>query len=183
MLALGFGYIGYFTFGVDVQANMFLNFSPTDPIINIGRLALAISLILTIPTAFYPAREALQMMLGFDSRQHRTSNAQHMIITFLLFAVMVSLGITVRSLGMVYGVVGGVTATMLNYMMPGLAYLRAFAGRRWTKAENEESSQALLSAEGDDEHSPSLLLEIMAAGLLIIGAFVMVVSIYGAVRT
>ncbi|KAJ2958620.1 hypothetical protein NQZ79_g5797 [Umbelopsis isabellina] len=183
MLALGFGYIGYFTFGVDVQANMFLNFSPTDPIINIGRLALAVSLILTIPTAFYPAREALQMMLGFDSRQHRTSNAQHMIITVLLFTLMVSLGITVRSLGKVYGIVGGVTATMLNYMMPGLAYLRAFAGRRWTKAENEESSQALLSAEEDDEHAPSLFLEAMAAGLLIVGAFVMVVSIYGAVRT
>jgi amino acid permease len=183
MLALGFGFIGYFTFGVDVQANMFLNFSPTDPIINIGRLALAVSLILTIPTAFYPAREALQMMLGFDSRQHRTSNVQHMIITVLLFTVMVLLGITVRSLGKVYGIVGGVTATMLNYMMPGLAYLRAFARRRWTKAENEESSQALLSAEGDDEHAPSLFLEIMAVGLLIIGAFVMVVSVYGAVRT
>jgi amino acid permease len=180
-LALGFGYIGYFTFGEDVQANMFLNFSPTDPIINIGRLALAISLILTIPTAFYPAREALQMMLGFDSRQHRPSNVQHLVITFVLFSVMVILGIKIHSLGKVYGIVGGVTATMLNYMMPGCAYLRAFAFKRWTKADNEESSQALLQAQESDV-KPSLFLEIVAVGLLVVGSFVMVVSVYGVLR-
>ncbi|CAO3696948.1 unnamed protein product [Umbelopsis ramanniana] len=181
ILALGFGYIGYFTFGVDVQANMFLNFSPTDPIINIGRFALAISLILTIPTAFYPAREALQMMLGFDSRQRRPTNFQHLLLTFSLFAVMVTLGMNVRSLGKVYGIVGGVTATMLNYMMPGCAYLRAFAFKRWTKADSEESSQALLQND-EDEVGHSLFLEIVAIGLLIVGAFVMVVSIYCVLR-
>jgi amino acid permease len=160
---------------------MFLNFSPTDPIINIGRLALAISLILTIPTAFYPAREALQMMLGFDSRQHRPSNVQHLVITFVLFSVMVILGIKIHSLGKVYGIVGGVTATMLNYMMPGCAYLRAFAFKRWTKADNEESSQALLQAQERDV-KPSLFLEIVAVGLLVVGSFVMVVSVYGVLR-
>lgn len=181
VLALGFGYIGYFTFGVDVQANMFLNFSPTDPIINIGRFALAISLVLTIPTAFYPAREALQMMLGFDSRRQRPTNLQHLILTFSLFAVMVALGMNIRSLGKVYGIVGGVTATMLNYMMPGCAYLRAFAFKRWTKADSEESTQALLQSD-EDEAGHSLFLEIVAIGLLIVGAFVMVVSVYCVVR-
>ncbi|KAH8556713.1 transmembrane amino acid transporter protein-domain-containing protein [Umbelopsis sp. PMI_123] len=181
ILALGFGYIGYFTFGVDVQANMFLNFSPTDPVINFGRLALAISLILTIPTAFYPAREALQMMLGFDSRQSRPNSLQHILITFLLFAVMVTLGIKIHSLGKVYGVVGGVTATLLNYMMPGCAYLRAFAFQRWTKADSEESTQALLE-HNDDDIGHSLFLEIIAIGLLVVGSFVMVVSVYCVLR-
>lgn len=94
---------------------------------------------------------------------------------------MVTLGMNVRSLGKVYGIVGGVTATMLNYMMPGCAYLRAFAFKRWTKADSEESSQALLQND-EDEVGHNLFLEIVAVGLLIVGAFVMVVSVYCVLR-
>lgn len=47
--SISFAAIGYLCFGQDVSSNIFSNFPADDPIINIGRLALGISMILTVP--------------------------------------------------------------------------------------------------------------------------------------
>jgi sodium-coupled neutral amino acid transporter 11 len=48
-VSIAFAMIGYLSFGSDVQPNLFLNFPPDDPLVNIGRFALGFSMVLTIP--------------------------------------------------------------------------------------------------------------------------------------
>lgn len=49
VISMTFAIIGYICFGSDVKSNLFMNFATDDPIVNIGRFALGISMILTIP--------------------------------------------------------------------------------------------------------------------------------------
>lgn len=49
VISMVFAVTGFFVFGYEVKSNVFLNFATDDIIINIGRLALGISMILTIP--------------------------------------------------------------------------------------------------------------------------------------
>jgi sodium-coupled neutral amino acid transporter 11 len=49
IVSISFAAIGYLSFGVDVQPNLFLNFPPDDLVVNIARFALGFSMILTIP--------------------------------------------------------------------------------------------------------------------------------------
>jgi sodium-coupled neutral amino acid transporter 11 len=49
LTSMTFAVIGYLSFGKDVQPNLFLNFPDDDALINVGRLALGISMVLTVP--------------------------------------------------------------------------------------------------------------------------------------
>jgi sodium-coupled neutral amino acid transporter 11 len=49
IISMTFAIVGYMCFGSNVQSNLFMNFASDDPIVNIGRFALSISMILTIP--------------------------------------------------------------------------------------------------------------------------------------
>ncbi|KAG0189131.1 Amino acid permease-like protein [Apophysomyces sp. BC1034] len=118
-----FGIIGYLCFGSDVKSNLFLNFPADDPVVNLGRLALACSMILGIPTAFFPTREAVQKSLGFETSTTQPTTWQHYSVTVILFYILVVLGITIRDLGSVYRVAGGISATALAFILPGIAYL------------------------------------------------------------
>ncbi|ORY94548.1 transmembrane amino acid transporter protein-domain-containing protein [Syncephalastrum racemosum] len=122
-VSMVFGLVGYLCFGDKVQPNLFLNFAPNDAVINIGRFALGFSMILSIPMGFYPAREAVQKLLHFETAERHPTRIQHYVVTVILFAVLTYIGITVRSLGKVYALIGGFSATSLAYIFPAGAYL------------------------------------------------------------
>lgn len=48
-ISISFAVVGYLSFGVDANANIFSNFPVDDHVINVGRLALGVSMILTVP--------------------------------------------------------------------------------------------------------------------------------------
>lgn len=48
-ISMMFAIIGYLSFGKDVQSNIFSNFPVDDNVINVGRLALGLSMVLTVP--------------------------------------------------------------------------------------------------------------------------------------
>lgn len=123
VISMTFAIIGYLCFGDKVNSNLFNNFAADDPIVNIGRFALSISMILTIPMGIFPTREAIQKSLGFETAHKQPTNTQHYAVTIILFAVILSLSIAVRSLGTVYSLVGGFSATTLAYILPAAAYL------------------------------------------------------------
>ncbi|KAI8997506.1 transmembrane amino acid transporter protein-domain-containing protein [Pilobolus umbonatus] len=123
IISMTFAVIGYMCFGHNVQSNLFNNFSNDDPIINIGRFALSVSMILTIPTAIFPTREAIQKSLGFETSTKQPSDVQHYLVTVLLFAFTITTSICVTSLGTVYSLVGGFSATTLAYILPAISYL------------------------------------------------------------
>lgn len=142
-VSMVFGLVGYLCFGDKVEPNLFLNFAPNDAIINVGRFALGFSMILSIPyvlfyiystmfnaciftfyrMGFYPAREAVQKLLHFETAERHPTRIQHYVVTVILFAALTYIGITVRSLGKVYALIGGFSATSLAYIFPAGAYL------------------------------------------------------------
>lgn len=48
-ISISFAAIGYLSFGQDVSSNIFSNFPADDNVINVGRLALGVSMVLTVP--------------------------------------------------------------------------------------------------------------------------------------
>lgn len=132
-ISISFAAIGYLCFGNNVQSNLFMNFASDDPIVNIGRFALSISMILTIPMGIFPTREAVQKSLGFETATKQPTNTQHYAVTLLVFTIVLSMGIAVRSLGTVYALVGGFSATTLANIIPSCAYI-------FTRKEGYEKS-------------------------------------------
>lgn len=72
---------------------------------------------------FYPTREAVQKLLGFETATRQPNKIQHYAVTVVLFVIITALGITVRSLGKVYALIGGFAATFLAYILPAAACL------------------------------------------------------------
>ncbi|KAL9555031.1 hypothetical protein MBANPS3_002541 [Mucor bainieri] len=123
LISMTFAVTGYLCFGTNVQSNLFMNFASDDPLINVGRFALSVSMILTIPMGIFPTREAIQKSLGFETASKQPTNTQHYTVTIVLFAVILGLSVAVRSLGTVYSIVGGFSATTLAYILPAASYL------------------------------------------------------------
>lgn len=48
-ISISFAAIGYLSFGKDVNSNVFSNFPSDDNVINVGRFALGLSMVLTVP--------------------------------------------------------------------------------------------------------------------------------------
>ncbi|KAI8991737.1 transmembrane amino acid transporter protein-domain-containing protein [Mycotypha africana] len=125
-ISMSFAAIGYLSFGQDVNSNVFSNFPEDDHIINIGRLALGLSMVLTVPMAFYPARDAVQKTIGFETKDCQPNALQHYGVTAILFLIFLVLGVQIHSLGKVYSVVGGIASSFLAYIIPGSAYIAVF---------------------------------------------------------
>ncbi|KAG2210255.1 hypothetical protein INT47_003240 [Mucor saturninus] len=190
-VSISFAVIGYLSFGQDVEPNLFLNFPAEDYVVNIGRFALGFSMILTIPMGFYPTREAVQKLLGFETATRQPSQMQHYLVTIGLFIIITVLGISVRSLGKVYALIGGFAATFLAYILPAFACL---VTRRYP-AVTDDVKQPLLADDGNEHRTPSSLvsqedpsvppfglLDWSALVLMIWGTVVMVFATSGAFK-
>ncbi|CAO3614807.1 unnamed protein product [Cunninghamella blakesleeana] len=126
VISISFAVVGYLSFGVESNSNIFSNFDIDDPVINIGRFSLGVSMILTVPMAFYPARDALQKAIGLESSTRQPSNVEHYTLTVILFIFFLIFGVKLNSLGKVYSIVGGIASSFLAYIIPGYAYLTIF---------------------------------------------------------
>ncbi|KAG0342269.1 hypothetical protein BG004_005707 [Podila humilis] len=123
-----FAIIGFICFGDDVAPNIFNSFPLTDDLINYGRGLLGVSMFLTFPQAFYPARAALHKVLGHEDAYTLPSDSEHFFTTLGLFLPILICGIFVADLGVLYQLIGGFCSTFLAYIIPGLCYFFVF----WT---------------------------------------------------
>ncbi|KAI9022200.1 transmembrane amino acid transporter protein-domain-containing protein [Phycomyces nitens] len=190
IICILFASIGYLSFGMDVNPNIFANFPADDNIINIGRLALGVSMILTVPMAFYPARDAVQKTLGFESATRQPTFLQHHIVTFVMFAIFLGLGINVHSLGKVYALVGGIASSFLAYIIPGTSYiiifrpewLKPFYKKESVDDHIDELSPLIESETIKESAAPTWWLDISSVVLVLFGSVVMTVTAVGAFR-
>jgi sodium-coupled neutral amino acid transporter 11 len=148
--------------------------------------------------AFYPTREAVQKLLGFETATRQPNSMQHYSVTVVLFIVITVLGITVRSLGKLYALVGGFAATFLAYILPAMACL---VTRRYSvtapvkqiideatvktplihnssssSSEDSASDNSIINSEGIPKFG---LLDVSAVILLIWGVVVMIFATGG----
>jgi sodium-coupled neutral amino acid transporter 11 len=76
--------------------------------------------------AFYPARDAIQKTIGFETADRQPSSMQHYSVTVILFTIFLIFGMQIHSLGKVYSIVGGIASSFLAYIIPGFAYIAVF---------------------------------------------------------
>ncbi|KAI8332857.1 transmembrane amino acid transporter protein-domain-containing protein [Chlamydoabsidia padenii] len=189
-ISISFAIVGYLSFGVDADANIFSCFPMDDHVINIGRLALGLSMILTVPMAFYPARDAIQKTLGLETVHKQPSNFQHYSMTVILFTMFLAIGVNIRSLGKVYSVVGGIASSFLAYIIPGYSYLKIFHPFTTTAVKNHTSELEPLVKPStmqqedmtQEDLSVSWMLSVNSTALMLFGSMVMTLTAIGAFK-
>ena len=119
---------------------------------------------------FYPTREAVQKILGFETATRQPNDFQHYAVTIGLFIVITVLGITVRSLGKVYALIGGFAATFLAYILPAIACLvtrRCPAVVGYSTVEANDNTKAPLLSGRSPSTSSSEDIEVITAPIIL----------------
>ncbi|KAJ1957774.1 hypothetical protein EC988_000661, partial [Linderina pennispora] len=124
-ISMAFAVTGFLAFGSSAQANVLMNFPDTDNWVNFGRLLFAVTMVLTTPMAFYPVRDTLTEILKIDPERHAVSTVYESTCTVVVFAMCTAVAIVCRDLGLAYELIGSLTASVINFVLPGLVYLCA----------------------------------------------------------
>ncbi|XP_072193782.1 solute carrier family 38 member 6 isoform X2 [Excalfactoria chinensis] len=115
---------GYLTFYDQVDSELLRGYSrylPHDTVIMTVKLAILLSVLLTVPLIHFPARKAV-LMVFFSHLP--TSWICHILVTLVLNAIIVLFAMYVPDIKNVFGVVGSTTSTCLLFVYPGLFYLK-----------------------------------------------------------
>ena len=115
---------GYFTFGENVQSELWLSYNeavPGDPLVTAVRFGFCISILCTVPLILFPMRKALTELL-FAGRPF--SWARHLALTAALLAAKTGLAIALPGIHVVFAVVGATSSVMLVFVLPATIYLR-----------------------------------------------------------
>uniref|UniRef100_A0A8C7XH33 Solute carrier family 38 member 6 n=1 Tax=Oryzias sinensis TaxID=183150 RepID=A0A8C7XH33_9TELE len=115
---------GYLTFYNHVGTELLLAYNsylPRDILVLTVRLAILISVLLTVPLIHFPARKAVISLLYGDQE---FSWLIHVILTVILLSVVLLLAIFVPDISSVFGVVGSTTSSCLLFVFPGIFYLK-----------------------------------------------------------
>ncbi|ORX74524.1 hypothetical protein DL89DRAFT_264377 [Linderina pennispora] len=123
VICCSFAVIGLMSFGSGVQANIFQNFPQNDPYVNVARLLFCLTLVLTFPLTFYPARDTLTHMLHIDQPQLARLSTREMVCSLTLFGLVIAAATQCTDLGMAYELVGAATATVIGFVFPSLIFL------------------------------------------------------------
>ncbi|KAK7904372.1 hypothetical protein WMY93_016979 [Mugilogobius chulae] len=120
---------GYLTFYAHVDSELLQGYDvylPRDVVVMTVRLAILLSVLLTVPLIHFPARKAAILLL-FGSRPF--SWWIHSLTTVCILAVVLVLAIFVPDIRNVFGVVGSTTSSCLLFVFPGLFYLKISSQR------------------------------------------------------
>ncbi|KAJ1796437.1 hypothetical protein LPJ59_003748 [Coemansia sp. RSA 2399] len=124
-LSTAFALVGYLSFGSKAGANILANFPDSDNYINFGRLLFTFSVILTTPMCFYPVRDTVTEILKIDPSRHNVSRVWESLCTIVLFALCVTAAAICTDLGLAYELIGSLTCSIINFLLPALIYLWA----------------------------------------------------------
>ncbi|XP_028251956.1 putative sodium-coupled neutral amino acid transporter 6 isoform X2 [Parambassis ranga] len=115
---------GYLTFYTHVNSELLLGYDavmPRDIMVMIVRLAILLSVLLTVPLIHFPARKAVILML-FGGRAF--SWLIHISTTVCILMLVLLLAIFVPDIRNVFGIVGSTTSSCLLFVFPGIFYLK-----------------------------------------------------------
>ncbi|KAJ2783383.1 hypothetical protein H4R18_001750 [Coemansia javaensis] len=124
-ISAAFAIVGYLSFGSEARPNILDNFPESDGAINLARLLFAVSLMLTAPMGFYPIRDTATEMLKIDPTRHGVGRAWESACTVVLFAVCAGAAARFTDLGLAYELIGALSSSVVNFVLPALAYLWA----------------------------------------------------------
>uniref|UniRef100_A0A8D3BW54 Solute carrier family 38 member 6 n=1 Tax=Scophthalmus maximus TaxID=52904 RepID=A0A8D3BW54_SCOMX len=115
---------GYLTFFANVKSELLIGYDaymPRDIMVMTVRLAILLSVLLTVPLIHFPARKALILLLCGG---RPFSWLIHIIATMSILGVVLMLAIFVPDIRNVFGVIGSTTSSSLLFIFPGIFYLK-----------------------------------------------------------
>uniref|UniRef100_A0A3Q3WTZ2 Amino acid transporter transmembrane domain-containing protein n=1 Tax=Mola mola TaxID=94237 RepID=A0A3Q3WTZ2_MOLML len=115
---------GYLTFYAHVDSELLHGYGvylPRDIMVITVRLAILLSVLLTVPLIHFPARKAAILLL-FGRRPF--SWLIHVLATLTILGVVLLMAIFVPDIRNVFGVVGSTTSSSLLFVFPGIFYLK-----------------------------------------------------------
>jgi len=134
--------IGFSTFGSNSSGLILNNYSTRDGLMNLSRIAVAISLVFSYPLAFVGARDGLLDLLKMKG----TSKTQNVLTVALLTAVT-GAALIIPDISFVMALAGATLGNGLIYIFPALMFRGAINRKvNPTKGEKREVKLALLSA-------------------------------------
>lgn len=134
---------GYATFGDASMGNILLNYSSTDVLATLGRLATGFSIIFGYPLiangcreGFKNAADALGLFGGAasDPKHHR-------LLVLVLVLVPTILSIVAEDVGLVAGLTGAVMGSSLVYICPTLLYTKIVGRKMGTDSEEYQRAK------------------------------------------
>ncbi|XP_008305720.1 putative sodium-coupled neutral amino acid transporter 6 [Cynoglossus semilaevis] len=114
---------GYLTFYDKVNSELLQGYAylQRDIMVMVVRLAILLSVLLTVPLIQFPARKALILMF-FEGRPF--SWFIHIVTTLGILGVVLTMAIFVPDIRNVFGVVGSTTSSSLMFIFPSIFYLK-----------------------------------------------------------
>ncbi|MED6241261.1 hypothetical protein ATANTOWER_005437 [Ataeniobius toweri] len=115
---------GYLTFYGHVASELLLGYGrylPRDIMVMTVRLAILVSVVLTVPLIHFPARKAVMILL-YGGRHF--SWLTHIVSALIILSVVLMLAIFVPDIRNVFGVVGSTMSSCLLFVFPGIFYLK-----------------------------------------------------------
>ena len=178
LLNLIMGTVGFFGFLDETNGDILTNF-PSDSVgINVGRILLSCTMVLTFPIMFFILRQVF-LQLFFEGKLKETTTGpdgieipkpkllgcfgQFEMYSILLFLSIIIPALFVRDLGPVLSFVGAIGSSCLAYIAPGLAYLgingREFLTciQKFVKKESCKNSPAICDVNVNANAEASVL--------------------------
>lgn len=134
--------IGFLTFGANSSGLILNNYSTRDGLMNLSRIAVAISLVFSYPLAFVGARDGVM-----DLFKIKDSNKTQNVLTVGLLAAITGAALVIPDVSFVMAIAGATLGNALIYIFPALMYRGAVKKMaNPTKGQKREVKFALGSA-------------------------------------
>jgi len=115
------GVFGYLTFGALTADDILLSYNHSDPLANLGRLAIGLTATFSFPITNFTCRLTIRSLF-FKNKPF--SDAQHYIVSTLFFIFCLLVALFVPGVGIAFGICGSLGATMLMFGFPALMMLK-----------------------------------------------------------
>eukprot|EP00536_Pseudo-nitzschia_multiseries_P009124 jgi/Psemu1/199944/e_gw1.248.48.1 len=134
--------VGFLTFGANSNGLILNNYSTRDSLMNLSRIAVAVSLVFSYPLAFVGARDGVSDLMKLKGTD-KTQNT----LTVALLAAITGIALVLPDVSFVMALAGATLGNGLIYIFPALMYRGAIKKKaNATKGEKREVKFALGTA-------------------------------------
>lgn len=116
---------GYSTYGDEVLSNILMNY-PHTPLTSVTRIFVCLLVAFSYPLLAFPGRQsALNLWRKYDNDKEPSFDVagfRWIMVTFCFLISTLIIALLVTDLGIILGLVGATGATVVSYILPGLAY-------------------------------------------------------------
>jgi len=125
------GLFGYLQFRDDVVSNILNNYTENnDPFVIIGRVSIALAIALGFPMSSWPFRNTCEQFYLYAKHKYIPKEIitvpiwVNIIESVLIVGVSLIIGIFVKNLSQIFGLVGSTSSMLLGFIIPALMYNR-----------------------------------------------------------